>query len=446
MKDNGNSMRKFEQGFLLGAATAAHQVEGSNIYSDFWAMEQASPSMFKEPSLDSVDHYNRYKEDIDLLAGAGLNAYRFSIEWARIEPEKGRFDEKEICHYRKMLEYCRGKGITPIVTLHHFSSPKWLIREGGWEEYRTIGYFVKYCKYVVRMLGNELDFVCTINEANMGLQLGKIAQAVTANMKAVQNNGVKQGDVQAGINTGMAGHMAARMAELSRVFGGMDPQKIYHFLSGRTPEGDRIIIQAHKKAREAIKATCPHIKIGLTLSLHDFQPLPGGEDLAEAEYEEELLHYLPHLQKDDFIGIQNYSRKRIGPEGPLPPPEDAEITQMNYEYYPEAIGNIIRYVAKHFKKDILITENGVATVDDTRRTEFIRRAIESVQPCIADGIPVKSYLYWSLLDNFEWMLGFEPKFGLIAVDRTTQKRIPKESLNYLGSFAPENINTNGEQK
>jgi beta-glucosidase len=434
-------MQRFDQGFLLGAATAAHQVEGDNVHSDFWAMEQTSPSMFKEPSGICVDHYNRYKDDIDLLAGAGLNAYRFSIEWARVEPDKGVFDQKAIEHYRAVLRYCHDKEVMPVVTLHHFSSPKWLIMEGGWETHSTAGYFVKYCKYVVRELEKDLDYVCTINEANIGLQLEKIAKAMMARMTVagtdVSTGEAPKGEVQAGVNTGMAEHMAARMAELSRTFGGIDPRKVHHFLSGRTAEGDRIIIRAHKKARDAIKAAYPHIKIGLTLSLHDFQALPGGEVLTEAEYEEELLHYLPHLQKDDFIGVQNYSRKRIGPEGPLPPPEGAELTQMGYEYYPEAIGNVVRYVAKHWDKPIVITENGVATPDDTRRVEFIRRAMGSVESCIADGVSIKGYLYWSLLDNFEWMTGFEPKFGLIAVDRETQKRIPKESLDYLGSFGPE---------
>lgn len=429
----------FPADFLLGAATAAHQVEGNNTNSDFWAMEQVSPSMFKEPSGICVDHYNRYKEDIDLLAGAGLNAYRFSIEWARIEPEKGVFDKKEIEHYRTVLRYCREKGVTPIVTMHHFSSPKWLITEGGWEEYSASGYFAKYCKYVVRELGNEMAYVCTINEANMGLQLEKIARNMMARMTdagaGTPVGDTPKGEVQVGVNTGMAGRMAAVMAELSRAFGGMDPQKIHHFLSGRTPEGDKVIIRAHEKARKEMKAACPHLKIGLTLSLHDFQALPGGEAHVEVEYDEELLHYLPHLQKDDFIGVQNYSRKLIGPEGTLPPPEGVELTQVGYEYYPEAIGNVVRYVAKLWDKPVLITENGLASSDDTRRVEFIRRALEGVQSCIADGIPVKGYLYWSLLDNFEWMTGFEPKFGLIAVDRETQKRIPKESLNYLGSFA-----------
>ena len=134
-------MNKKSGSFLLGAATAAHQVEGNNIHSDFWALEQMENSGYKEPSLDAVDHYNRYEEDIQLIAEAGLNAYRFSIEWARIEPEKGRFDEKEIKHYENVLKCCREHNITPVVTMHHFFSPKWLISEGGWESEITIQYF-----------------------------------------------------------------------------------------------------------------------------------------------------------------------------------------------------------------------------------------------------------------------------------------------------------------
>jgi beta-glucosidase len=269
----------------------------------------------------------------------------------------------------------------------------------------------------------------------MGLQLAKIAQAMMAKM-AAQKGGTPKGEVQVGVNVDMPSRMAAQMAELSKTFGGMDPQKIHHFLAGRSAEGDKVIIRAHEKARDAMRTLCPDLKIGITLSLHDFQALPGGEANAEAEYDEELLHYLPYLQNDDFIGVQNYSRKLVGPEGTLPPPEGARLTQMGYEYYPQSIGNVLRYTARHWDKAILVTENGVAALDDTERIEFIRQAVESVQSCIADNIPVRSYMYWSLLDNFEWMLGFEPKFGLIAVDRRTQKRTQKESLAYLGQFAP----------
>ena len=160
----------FPKGFLLGASTAAHQVEGNNIHSDLWAQEHMKYTSFAEPSGDAVDHYRRYAEDIALLAGAGLNAYRFSIEWARIEPEEGRFDEAEVEHYRDVIRCCRSHGVEPVVTLHHFSSPKWLIEKGGWEAESTIDYFKRYAVYVIERLGSELSYVCTINEANMGLQ------------------------------------------------------------------------------------------------------------------------------------------------------------------------------------------------------------------------------------------------------------------------------------
>ena len=160
--------------FFVGAATAAHQVEGNNVNSDYWAQEHMKHTSFVEPSEDAVDHYNRYEEDIQLMADAGLNAYRFSIEWARIEPEKGHFDETEVEHYRKVIRCCKEHGITPIVTMLHFTSPKWLISEGGWEAESTIEYFRNYCTYIAEQLGSELEYVCTINEANMGMQMAAI--------------------------------------------------------------------------------------------------------------------------------------------------------------------------------------------------------------------------------------------------------------------------------
>ena len=161
----------FSKEFYIGAATAAHQVEGNNIHSDYWALEHMKTTSFAEPSLDAVDHYNRYEEDIRLMADAGLNAYRFSIEWARIEPQEGVFDEQELEHYRAVIRCCKEHGIEPIVTLHHFTSPKWLISKGGWEAETTPAYFARYTKYVMERLGSELKYVCTLNEANMGIQV-----------------------------------------------------------------------------------------------------------------------------------------------------------------------------------------------------------------------------------------------------------------------------------
>lgn len=428
-------MKKFSENFLIGASTAAHQVEGNNIYSDYWTMEQMKSTSFVEPSGDAVDHYNRYKEDIKLLANAGLNCYRFSIEWARIEPAEGQFDEAEVEHYRQMIRCCKDKGVTPIVTLHHFTSPKWLISKGGWEVESTVEDFKRYCAYIAEKLGDELEYIVTINEANMGLQLAAIAKRYMKEMlfkkKKKQSDG-SDGKAQVGINLKqMLANQKIAATENVEVFG---TEKLHTFVSQRTAEGDLLIMRAHSAARDAMKEICPHLKIGLSLSLHDMQPQRGGARHAAKEWHAEFGHYLPYIKDDDFLGVQNYTRSRFGFFGQIDLPKGAELTQMSYEFYPEALENVIRAVHKDFKGDLIVTENGIATADDSRRVEFIRRALAGVQNCINDGVPVKGYCYWSLLDNFEWQKGFSMTFGLIAVDRTTQTRSPKESLAYLGSF------------
>ena len=426
-------MDRFLPDFLLGAATAAHQVEGNNTNSDCWAMEQMEHTSYAEPSLDAVDHYHRYREDIRLMADAGLNAYRFSVEWARIEPEEGRFDEAEAAHYLDVIHCCKEHGLEPIVTLHHFSSPKWLIKKGGWEAESTIDDFARYTRYIIGKLGNELHYICTINEANMGIQVAAIARRYMQQMQAQAAKAqTSDGTVQVGINLEkmMAGQKAAAEENL-KVFG---VEKVENFTSMRTPEGDNIVCRAHVAARTVIKEFCPDIKIGLSLSLHDIQPVTGGEEKALSEWGDEFTHYLPYIQNDDFLGVQNYTRSLMGPDGSLPAPDGAELTQMNYEFYPEALEHVIRKVAEDFKGDLIVTENGIATADDKRRIAFIEQALSGVQNCIRDGLPVKGYFHWSLLDNFEWQKGYSMTFGLIAVDRTTQTRKPKASLAYLGSY------------
>ena len=422
----------FPKDFMIGAATAAHQVEGNNMHSDYWAQEQLPHTSFAEPSGIACDHYNRYEEDIRLLADAGLNAYRFSVEWARIEPEEGKFDENEIEHYRKVIACCRENGVEPIVTLMHFTSPVWLIRKGGWEAESTVEDFRRYAAYVAEKLGSELKYVCTINEANMGLQLAAIAKRFRLMAEqAAKKAKSAEGSVQVGMNfEKMIENMKYAAMENAEIFGTPQPQV---FVSSRTPEGDALVLRAHRAAKEAVKALYPEIKVGITLSLHDLQALPGGEKFAEDAWEEEFRHYLPYLQDDDFLGVQNYTRTQYGPQGQLPAPEGAELTQMDYEFYPEALEHVIRRVREDFRGDLIVTENGVAVSDDSRRVEFIRRALRGVENCISDGIPVKGYCYWSLMDNFEWQKGFSMTFGLIAVDRATQKRTPKKSLAFLGS-------------
>lgn len=430
--------------FLVGAATAAHQVEGNNIHSDYWLMEQMPHSNFTEPSLSAVDHYNRYEEDIRLLASAGLTAYRFSIEWARIEPVQGCFDEAEIEHYRNVIRCCKENGVEPVVTMMHFTSPAWLIKNGGWEDESVIDAFAKYCEYVIKQLGSEIKYVCTINEANMRLQVAAISERYRKQMlakteqfkKMAEKSGENaEGIAQIGMNfNSMMENMKYQREENIEAFGTENPA---YFVSPCTEKGDIIVMKAHRAAKEVMKALNPDLIIGLTLSLHDVQAVKGGEKKAQKEWDDEFSHYLPYIKDDDFFGLQNYSRIQIGADGIIPVPVGAKITQMEYENYPAALENVIRRVNEEFKANgvdmpIMITENGIATADDDERQEFIKEAADGVKSCIKDGIQVIGYMYWSLLDNFEWQKGFSMTFGLISVDRSNMERKPKGSLKILG--------------
>ena len=256
----------FPKGFMTGAATAAHQVEGNNIHSDYWLQEQMPHSSFTEPSGIACDHYHRYEEDIRMLAEAGLNAYRFSVEWARIEPEEGVFSEEETEHYRRVIACCRRYGVEPVVTLMHFTSPAWLIRKGGWEAESTVDYFRRYAAYIAENLGGELRYVCTINEANMGLQLAAIAKrfelmakqaAMRAQQEGAESGAAKQaeGTVQVGMNfQKMMENMKFAAMENAQAFGTPQPQI---FVGSRTPEGDLLVMKAHAAAREAFRKAAP---------------------------------------------------------------------------------------------------------------------------------------------------------------------------------------------
>lgn len=428
---------QFTKEFLLGTATAAHQVEGNNTNSDIWAMEHMKYTSFEEPSLDAVDHYHIYRQDIAMMAKAGFNAYRFSIEWARIEPEEGRFDDNEIAHYRDVIACCREFGLEPMVTLHHFSSPKWIITKGGWEADSIVEDFRTYCVYVIERLGKDIHYVNTINEANMRLQFARIMQNYAKRMikREVQPGQNDSENLQIGMNVESMLKLQEAMFEEGRtVFHLPEGMRVNNFHSPCTLHGDNLILMAHQAARDAIKEYFPDMKVGLTLSLHDFQAVPGGEENEQKFWEEEFGHYLKVIGTDDFIGVQNYTRELVGPEGSIPVPNGADITQSGYEFYPEGLEHVIRKVAKDYKGDIYVTENGVATEDDRKRVEFIQRAIWGVKRCLEDGIPVKGYFYWSFMDNYEWQKAYSMKYGLVEVDRANQKRTAKPSLAFLGSF------------
>lgn len=408
-------MGHFPNGFLWGTATAAHQVEGNNVNNDNWLMEHVPGTMYAEPSGDACDHYHRYPEDIALLAELGFNMYRFSIEWARIEPEEGEFSKASLEHYRRMLSACHEHGLTPMVTFHHFTSPRWLIAAGGWEDKDTPDRFARFCERATQHLGDIIGAACTLNEPNLPLLLTK-----------------------SGIIPPPDPQQPApwRLATANAL--GTTPDRLAPFVFAGSDRAVETILNAHRRAMEAIKAGPGDFPVGLTLALQDIQAGEGGEAMAAQMRQEINDVYLENLRGDDFVGVQTYSRTRFGPEGPLPPEEGVELTQMHYEFWPEALEATIRYAASVTGIPVIVTENGIATTDDTRRIAYIQRALQGVANCLNDGLDVRGYTYWSAFDNFEWISGYRPTFGLIAVDRETQKRTVKPSALWVGAVARTN--------
>lgn len=386
-------MLRFPEGFLWGAATAGHQIEGNNINSDWWVREHAADTTIVEPSGDACDSYHRYREDMRLLRDAGLDTYRFGIEWARIEPEKGMISRAALDHYRRMVETALELGLTPMVTLMHFTVPRWFADQGMWRSPEAADLFARYTEAALPVLGDDVSWVCTINEPNI----------------------------------------AAMIA------GGDDPANLVAY---GLPDPDLqvadTLLDCHRRSREILSGV-PGVRSGWTVATQAFQPEPGCEDVARAYGHKRDDWYLEAVRGDDFVGVQAYTRTKIGPEGPLPVPEGVETTLTGWEYYPKALEIGVRSAWELTGGvPVFVTENGMATQDDSRRIDYTRGALAGLHAAIEDGIDVRGYLHWSLLDNYEWASGYRPTFGLIEVDRTTFARKPKPSLGWLGSVAREN--------
>jgi beta-glucosidase len=403
-------MPTFPAGFLWGAATAAHQVEGNNVNSDLWVLEHVSPTLFAEPSLDACDHYHRFADDIRLLASLGLNTYRFSIEWARIEPERNRFSTAALEHYRRVLAACHENGVTPMVTFYHFSSPRWFAALGGWENRGAGDLFVRYCERAAKHLGNLIDYAATFNEPNLPLLLRWVSNVKIPFLTVTRMQS-----------------QAARAAGSNR-FG--------CFFLGDAYKLRDLMIPTHQRARDAMKSAAD-FPVGLCLAMQDEQPA-GPRSRRDAKCVEVYDAWLAAAASGDFLGIQPYTRCRVGKDGDMVPEPGAELTQMGYEFWPEAVEACLRYAAARVRVPIYVTENGIATSDDSRRVEYIRRALGGIANAIESGIDVRGYIHWSLLDNFEWIFGYRPRFGLVSVDRYTQERTVKPSGHYLGEIAQSN--------
>jgi len=385
--------RAFPGGFGWGTATAAHQVEGGNWNSDWWAWEHDPASPCVEPSGDACDHWHRYADDIAMLAGFGFTSYRFSLEWSRIEPEEGEISLVALDHYRRMCACCREHGLEPVVTFHHFTTPRWVAARGGWADPATADCFARFCARAIGHLGDLVGRACTINEPNVVALYGYAA-------------GV--------------------------------------FPPGRRDRASRravndVFVDAHRKAVEAIRSGPGRAPVGLTVSMTDYQAVDGGEERRDHIRRDMEDVFLEATGSDDFVGVQTYSRTRVGPDGVLGPEPGARTTLMGYEFWPEALEATIRRAWDVTGGvPVVVTESGIGTAEDEERIEYVERALEGVLSCLEVGIDVRGYTYWSALDNFEWVLGYRPTFGLVAVDRASQRRTPKPSAHWLGDVARRN--------
>lgn len=368
-------------------ATSAHQVEGGNVANDWWEWEHRPGGTCVDPSGDACDHYHRYAEDIALVAELGFNCYRFSVEWSRVEPEPGMFSFAALDHYRRMLERCHAHDLRPLPTLNHFTLPRWVAYEGGWENERTAEVFARYCSLVAEHLGSLFDIVLDINEPNI-------------------------------------------LSLLSYEVGSFPPGKTEVAARERAAE---ILLAAHELARGAVHESRPEVAFGWAVGMTDFQPLPGGSGRLEEIRAWREDAFIEASKADDFVGVNAYTRHQVSRRGITRPPPGAELTLTGWEFWPDALEATVRRT-RHLLPDvpIVVTENGIGSEDDARRIAYIEQALAGLDRCLEDGIDVRGYVHWSLLDNFEWNEGYGPTFGLVEVDRATFDRRVKSSARHLG--------------
>ncbi|WP_226017939.1 family 1 glycosylhydrolase [Novosphingobium sp. FKTRR1] len=413
VKSGTGPVPAFPKDFLWGAATAGHQVEGNNVNADIWLMENVKPTTFAEPSGDAANSFELWRTDLDLVKGLGLNTYRFSLEWARIEPQPGQFSIAMLDHYKAMIEGCRERGIAPMVTFNHFTTPRWFAGQGGWHHPDAPSLFARYCDRAARHLAGGISRATTLNEPNLAGLLGELLPGdLVAADKATQE-------------------AAARAMGSDRFSAG---SSLYVADPARFRANQ---IAGHKAGRAAIKAVRGDLPVGVSLAMMDDQAV-GPNSLRDAMRERFYGEWLRAAQADDFVGVQNYERKVWSSKGLLPAPSDARRNTMGAEVWPGSLAGAVRHAHAVAKVPVIVTEHGVGTDDDTIRAWLIPAALRELKVAIDEGVPVLGYVHWSLIDNFEWLFGYRIHFGLHTLDRQTFRRTAKPSAAVLADIARRN--------
>lgn len=406
----------FPAGFLWGAATAPHQIEGNNTASDLWFVENQQPTIFAEPSGDAANSLLLWERDLDLAKGIGLNTYRFGVEWARIEPEKGQFSRAMIDHYRRVIEGCRARGLAPVVTYSHFTAPRWFSAQGGWTNPESAMLFARYCTRITEALGDAIHAVITLNEPNI---LAILKPVLPPKVWEIQKLAIETAARRLGVEKFVCANVA-----------GIDD----------LPELQKGLLAAHTAGRAAIKAVRADLPVGVSLAMLDDQAL-GRNSIRDQMRAELYGAWLELAKADDFIGVQNYERAIWDAKGRVAPPPGSTLNWSGTEIWPGSLAGAVRYAHAATGRPVLVSEHGVGTEDDRVRAAFIPAALAGLKQAIDDGVPVLGYCHWSLIDNFEWIFGYKPKFGLASFDPVTFVRTPKPSAAVYGAIAKANALT-----
>lgn len=409
--DVANSVGAFPADFLWGAATAGHQIEGNNVSSDYWLLEAVKGTTFRERSGDANNSFDLWGQDLDLAKSIGFNSYRFSIEWARIEPEPGLFSRAMLDHYMRVIDGCHQRGLTPVVTFSHWTVPVWFAARGGWTAPDSPHLFARFCERAAHHLADGIHYAVTLNEAN-GSLIG---------------HGMAPPQAWAADRPMFA---AAAAATNSKNFVSINAVE---FAPIMLPN----LIKAHGLGTQAIKAARSSLPVGLSLALIDMQGV-GPNNLRDAKRAEFYGPWLAAIKNDDFVGVQNYSRIVWDSKGMLPVPEGSRTGGEGWEIYPASLANAARYVHEETGRPILVTEHGLNTEHDDWRADLITASLGELAKVMNAGVPVLGYMHWSLVDNFEWSFGYKPKYGLASVDRRSFVRTAKPSASVLGAIARNN--------
>ena len=387
-------IKKFPEGFTWGAATASYQVEGGIMNTD-WA--KAAEEGHVPHTGKACDHYNRYEEDFDIAKSLGHTAHRFSVEWARIEPREGEFNEEAIAHYRDVLEALHKRGMKPYITLWHFTLPLWFSERGGFEQKDAPEIFARYCAYVVSKLHDLCNEFSTMNEPNVYGSNGWLRGSwppfkrfALTDFVSITNSG--------------------KMID-SNPQKGLRPVFLYFRVMKNLANAHNVAYDAMKQVnKEIVVSVAKHI-ILFHANWNPINKCMAG--IANYFWTYKFMNRVH--EKCDSIGLNYYFHKKFGDTATY------EKNDMDWDIYPEGLETALMMLTR-YKKPLFVSESGTADAYDNHRANYITRQVEAVWRAIQNGADVRGHMYWSLLDNYEWALGYEKRFGLVEIDYETLER------------------------